>query len=125
MNLLKIDLTKYNQDKLSQIEKEHSINEGYLLSLKKDEIIYVWLNKDEDNPYLYHKTAIVAFTHKSDRNKITYMLDEYLTNYEEYIPKKRTKNYNIDNILEKINTNGIESISKSENDYLIQYSKNL
>jgi hypothetical protein len=121
MNLVRLDLTKYNQEKLSQIEEIKGIRRGLLVKLKSDGVADVWI----DPSHLYQINDVVAFTTKENRGRIVYMLEEYLLAQEEYLPEKRIKKFDFDKILEKINTGGMDSLTKSEKEYLIEYSKSL
>lgn len=121
MKLLRLDLTKYNQDKLFQIEKEFSLIHGILVTLKSDGVADVWV----DPTLSYQVNGVVAWTHKSNRSEIVYQLNEYLLEQKEYTPEKRSKKYDYNRILEKINASGMDSLNKSEKEYLIEYSKSL
>jgi hypothetical protein len=121
MKLLRLDLTKYNQEKLFQIEKQFSLIHGVLVTLKSDGVADVWIDPNT----LYQVNGVVAFTSKENRSEIVYMLEEYLLAQEEYVPEKKVKKFDYNKILEKINSDGMDSLSKSEKEYLIEYSKSL
>lgn len=114
-NLISIDLTKYNKEKLIEIANKYRLDPVSLVE-----------NKDKDFHTLYIDTnlfQIIAFTTKKNKNKLVYT-DLYTDTLKSIKPLslfKETKVprvMNVDTILDKIGKYGIESMSEDEKKFL-------
>jgi hypothetical protein len=121
-NIICIDLTKYNNEKLSEIVKIYNLSEGSFISNKK--LGFVKLYVDTAN------FMIIAHTHKDNRNEIVIsdFFKDSIKTIEPIEIKKKNKTLKIltvDNILDKISKYGIESLSDVEKVFLNENSNNI
>jgi hypothetical protein len=116
-NIICIDLTKFNNEKLKEVSTELNVRLDVLVGNKKLGFVKLFLNIELD--------IIVAFTTKKDKTRIVYT-DTYkdmLLNMESFEIVKQPIQLDIDTVLEKITKYGIDSLSVLEKDFLDNLSK--
>lgn len=116
-NIICIDLTKFNNEKLVDVAKMIGIDYDALLHNKKAGFVKLFIDK------LSGKT--IAFTTKEDKESINYteFFTEMLKSIEPFIlSKKEPKELTVDGILDKISKYGIESLSVNEKKFLDENS---
>jgi len=118
-NIICIDLTMFNNEKLVEVSKLYNLEEKSLLSNKKNGFAKLYINITDG--------VLIAFTYKSNKDEI--VIADTFTNSLKSIPsvtakKKQPKfEMTIDNILDKISKYGIESLSINERNFLDENSK--
>lgn len=118
-NVICIDLTKYNNEKLAEVCLE--LGKKYTnLKFNVDSLIS---NKKEGFAKVYADSTTgeyIAFTTKKDKNKIVYTekFSEMLKSIEPVVFVKEPKAMTVDSILEKISKYGIETLTVSEKNFL-------
>jgi hypothetical protein len=117
-NVICIDLTKYNNEKLVEVCKElgkihnFDFNIDVVLLNKKDGFVKVYVDLTSGK--------CIAFTNKKDRNKIHYtdVFTEMLKAIEPTVFVKEPKAMSVDSLLEKVSKYGIDSLSVNEKNFL-------
>lgn len=118
-NVICIDLTKYNNEKLAEICVELgkkypnlTFNLASLIANKKEGYAKVYADSTTGE--------YIAFTTKKDKNKIVYTekLSEMLKSVESVVFVKEPKAMTVDSILEKIGKYGIETLTPIEKNFL-------
>lgn len=111
-NIICIDLTKFNNEKLVEVAKLVSVDYNALVENKKTGFVKLFIDK------VTGKT--IAFTTKSNKDKVVYTsnFDEVLNSITPLVLVKEPKEMTVDGILDKISKYGIESISNTEKDFL-------
>ena len=122
-NIICIDLTQFNNDKLKEVAKSLKLSDiqiNMLIDNKKIDIAKLYLSKDSlylDNSSL----PIIAYTSKGD-NTVKYFntFTEMISKIEPIKAKKKDKLEltSVDSILDKISRFGVESITESEKNIL-------
>lgn len=115
-NIICINLTKVNNEKLEEVAKLLSLNYERLLKSKKSGIAKVFIYKGKDE--------YIAFTKNKDKNSIEYTA--YFRDALKAIPSEIIRDahfMSVDNILDKINAYGIESLTTQERNFLKNSSK--
>jgi hypothetical protein len=111
-NIICIDLTIYNQEKIKEL--------GDIYDLKIESLL---INKSKGFKKIWYDTKnkmIVCFISKMTGDKIVYT-DEYEKSLLDMKPievPKKVKILTVDSILDKINKWGIESLNESERKFL-------
>lgn len=106
-----IDLRMFNHIKLKEICEKFNLNYDSILENKYSGFAKLWIIKESG--------LIIAFTTKKDSE--IQQTKEFIKELSEIQPeqlKKIKKNLNIDSILDKINSTGIESLRQEERDFL-------
>lgn len=128
MKIVRVDLTKSFKD-IFKIEEDLGLVKGSLEYYKNESFTDIWIfekNDSFENKDTGEKSpSILAAIHVDDRNKLIYSFDSFLMNIKPIEPKKEIIEYDIDKILEKINHLGIEFLTKSEKEFMINYSKKI
>jgi len=117
-NVICIDLTKYNNDKLVEVAKE--LGKLYGFDFNIDNLL---LNKKDGYANMYidlNSGQYIAFTTKKDKNTIVYTanLSELLKSINPVVIVKEPKSMSVDVILEKISKYGIETLTSDEKNFL-------
>lgn len=110
-NTICIDLRMFNHIKLKEICDIHGLEYQVLLSTKNQGFAKIWINKDT--------MKIFAFTLKKDDT--VRFTDEFSKDLSEMVPvdvPKQPKVLDLDTILEKISTYGIDSLRPNEKEFL-------
>ena len=113
-NIICIDLTNFNNEKLSEVAKLYNLNEQNLVNDKKEGFAKMYIDTTSG--------VLVAFTYKKNKDVIV-IADVFTNSLKSITPvvieKKQPKvEMTVDNILDKISKYGIESISISEKRFL-------
>lgn len=113
-NIICIDLTKFNNEKLTEVAKLYNLEEKSLINNKKDGFAKLYINSVDG--------GLVAFTYKSNKDEVV-IADVFTDLLKSVTPiiieKKQPKiEMTVDNILDKISKYGIESISINEKKFL-------
>jgi hypothetical protein len=113
-NIICIDVTMYNNEKLIQIAKELNIDSKMLITNKERGFAKIYILNGQG----------IAYTQKIDPTiGYTSCLDEMLKAIKPFEAKKKApKEMTIDTILDKINLYGIESLSVTEKKFLDENS---
>lgn len=116
-NVICIDLTKYNNEKIVELAKTINIDVEATLHNKKVGFAKIFIYQDSGR--------VIAFTTKKDRNTIQYTsyFSELLTSIEPIEITKAPIEMNVDVILDKISKYGIDSLSINEKRFLDNNSK--
>ncbi len=116
-NIICIDLTKFNNEKLIEVSKKLNVKYDILLSNKENGFAKLFVD--------IVGGVIVAFTTKKDKNKVVYTkaYTEILLGITSLEIVKEPVQLEMDSVLEKISKYGIESLSKLEKDFLDNLSK--
>lgn len=111
-NIICIDLTKFNNEKLAEVSKSIGVDYNALVENKKTGFAKLFIDK------VSGKT--IAFTTKSNKDKVVYTsnFDKMLLSITPMTFVKEPKEMTIDGILDKISKYGIESISENEKLFL-------
>jgi len=110
-NTICIDLRMFNHIKLKEVCDIHGFEYQVLLSTKNQGFAKIWINKDT--------MKIFAFTMKKDDT--VRFTDEFSKDLSEMVSvdvPKQPKVLDLDTILEKISTYGIESLKPNEKEFL-------
>jgi hypothetical protein len=121
-HIICIDLTKFNNEKLSEVSKLHSLDLDSLIKDKKSGFVKIYIDTQSG--------VLVAFTHKDSRNEITIadVFKNAIKTVEPIELKKKNKTLKvltIDGVLDKISKYGIESLSDIEKEFLNENSNNI
>lgn len=118
-NIICIDLTKFNNEKLSEVAKLYNLEEKSLVNNKKNGFAKLYINVLDGK--------LIAFTNKSNKDEVVIadIFMELLKSIPSVtIEKKQPKiELTVDNILDKISKYGIESLSVNEKKFLDVNSK--
>lgn len=119
-NVICIDLTKFNNEKLVELAKNLDIDVEAVLHNKKVGFVKLFIYQESNR--------IIAFTTKNDKNNIqfTTYFKELLSSIEPIqLPKKQKGSIemDIDTILDKISKYGMESLTINERKFLDDSSK--
>ena len=116
-NIICIDLTKFNNEKLKEVSTELNVKLEILVDNKKEGFVKLFVNTDLG--------IIVAFTTKRDKNRIVYtdVYDNMLLGMKSFEIIKEPVQLEMDTVLEKISKYGIDSLSKNEKKFLDNLSK--
>lgn len=114
-------------DKISNCHFLIEYNDNMSVSLPKDEMVeFLTLNNSADFNEVEEQlfddvinNMITTFKNLSNKE----IDDEDEDEEDLYIKKSMKKDFNLDEILDKINENGVSSLTKEENDYLKKLSK--
>lgn len=108
-NIICIDLTKFNNEKLVDVAKELSLDYNSLLSDKKEGFAKLYIGIK----------GTIAFTMKGGKDKIHYTKEftNDLSNMDSFELVKEPIVMNVDSILEKISKFGISSITTEEKEF--------
>ena len=111
-NIICIDLTKFNNERLSEFATFHKLDYNNLLENKKEGFAKVYID--------LNTMSYVAFTTKKDKSTMNYTssFTEMLKNIESLDFVKEPKEMNLDSILDKISKYGIDSLSLNEKSFL-------
>lgn len=112
-NIVCIDLTKF--EKAGDIEKIFEDN-GIIITENIHPYI-LWHLKPDLNKIYYDPTADQYVMFEDIRGEIIY-LDYFLDQLKSFPSLDSKKYFSVDQILDKINKLGIESLSKEERDFL-------
>ena len=113
-NIICIDLTLFNNEKLVDIANSFNLNYDVLLENKKDGFAKLFI---VDN-------RVIAYTTKKDKDTVKYTkyYTETLLSLESIDIEKEPKEMNVDSILDKISKYGINSLSVNEKKFLDENS---
>lgn len=115
-NIVKIDLRKFNQDKLKEVSDMYNLNYESLVENKNSGFAILWVDVDS--------SLIVAYTIKKDKSiRYTTSFGDILSSMKEVELVKQPKDLSLDGILEKISKYGIASLRSDEKDFLDNLSK--
>ncbi len=113
-NIICIDLTKFNNEKLVQLAKIYKLSPEGLINDKKEGFAKVYMDID--------KGLLVAFTYKRRKDEIVIadVFNEHLRSIPSVVVEKKQplSEMTIDSILDKISKYGIESLSINEKNFL-------
>lgn len=115
-NLISLHLNKYNSvEELARVLKDNDLN--YLDPVK------VFQDKESGFTKIFfdrESGKIIGWVHKSDKRHIFFDEDFvfYLKNLKSITPKESSKPLSLDEILDKINEKGIDSLTQSEKIFL-------
>jgi hypothetical protein len=120
-NIICIELTKYNNQKLLEVSDILKLNYEALLKCKKIGDDKIWISPDG---------KLIAYTTKKNKSEIIFT-DEHKNIFLKIKPlEKENKKelnieleYDIDLILEKITSCGFNSLTKGEKEFLDKESK--
>ena len=113
-NIICIDLTSFNNEKLSEVAKLYNLDEKNLINDKKEGVAKMYIDTNSG--------VLVAFTYKKNKDEI--VIANVFTNSLKSIPsvtiekKQPNSEMTVDNILDKISKYGIESLSINEKNFL-------
>lgn len=122
-NIICIDLTKFNNEKLSDVVKPYNLDVSSFITNKKAGFVKLYID-------ITNSGMLVAFTHKDNRNElvISDVFKNSINSIEPIEAKKKNKTLKvltIDNVLDKISKYGIESLSDTEKEFLNENSNNI
>jgi hypothetical protein len=112
-NIICIDLTKFNKEKLSEVAKLYKLSETGLINDKKDGFAKIYIDTSIG--------VLVAFTYKKSKDEIVIadVFNDLLKSIDPIVIEKQPKlEMTVDNILDKISKYGIESLSINEKNFL-------
>ncbi len=118
MNLILISLKEHNHKKLKEISENFDWNTDALLAFKDNNIAKSWVDLDTKD--------VVAYQINKDPN--LYLGDDFidkLSSMKSFQFQKKPTNlvFNLDTILEKISSDGINSLTVEEKNYLDNLNK--
>ncbi len=120
MNLILIDLKQYNHPKLREIALQFDWNQEVLVMFKDNNIAKIWVDVDTKD--------VVAYTTKKDNN--IKLGDEFMVKLSSMSPYQLPKKDKVTNltldldfILEKISSTGLDSLTKDEKNFLSNLNK--
>jgi hypothetical protein len=118
MNLILIDLKEHNHNKLKEMSENFNWNTDALLLFKDNNISKIWVDVDTKD--------VVAYQSNKDPN--LYLGDDFsekLLSMKSFRLPKKSNNlvFNLDVILEKISSKGINSLTTDEKNYLDSLNK--
>jgi len=118
MNIILIDLTEHNHKKLRDMAESFEWNVAALLLFKDNDIVKIWVELDTKD--------VIAYQIKKDPN--LYLGDDFseqLSSMKSFQFQKKPTNlvFNLDTILEKISSDGINSLTVEEKNYLYSLNK--
>jgi hypothetical protein len=144
-NIICVDLTKYNQSQLSKISDIIGIVDGSLQSSKKEGVKKVFFDKEknlfigeiikETSNYLYSYKGLILTTEysylsKKEKENLIKMSGTNFDSKNSVVKVQNTKSEStisvkleVDAILEKIFNFGINSLTKSEKEFLDKESQ--
>ena len=112
-NIIVIDLTQFNYQKLEEIAEAYNVDCQCLISNKKEGFTKLWINTED--------VSIIAYATKQFKDNI-FMTDSFMNDLDNIKPvemiKKDPKPLTVDFILDKINKYGVESLNESEKRFL-------
>jgi hypothetical protein len=117
-NIICIEISKYNQDELSKMNKDLNLKRLDLNNFKRLEAVKIWISLDTEE--------LVSFTFIEGGEDVLYFGDDYKKMFLDIKPfelPKKLKFLSIDSILEKITKYGMESLTKDEKEFLDKESK--
>lgn len=117
-NIICIDLTKFNNEKLKEVSDTLDIRYEVLLDNKKNGFAKLFIDTSGVG-------TIIAFTTKKNKDKVIHTKEytESLLNIEAFEIVKEPVFLELDTVLEKISKYGIGSLSDLEKDFLDNLSK--
>jgi len=117
-NIICIDLTKFNFEKLKDVSVKTNIRYELLVNNKKNDFAKLFFDMSGDG-------VIIAFTTKKDKNRVVYtdVYSDTLLSMKSIEIVKQPVQLELDTVLEKISKYGIGSLSGSEKDFLDNLSK--
>jgi hypothetical protein len=116
LNIICIDLTMYNQQKLEEIALTYGLLKDALIGNKSKGFKKIWIDKETKN--------LVCFTSKMTGDEIVFV-DDFESKLLQIKPvqlPKKVKIMSVDSILDKINKWGIESLTENEKQFLNESS---
>lgn len=111
-NVILIDLTMFNYDKLVEVAKLYNIDSECLVSNKKAGFSKVWFDTVSG--------SIIAYSVKEFKDNI-FIAESFISDLGKIRPVemiKQPKVLDVDVILDKISKYGVESLNESEKDFL-------
>lgn len=118
MNIVLIDLRKFNHPQLRTLCDTHKFNYDVLSGYKDNGHAKVWVDADSKEHTLF------AFTNKkSNEMHATLSLRDFLCNMSSLEPVKKVRTLDLDSILEKISKYGMSSLKQDEVEFLENYNK--
>jgi hypothetical protein len=114
-NIICIDLTKFNNEKLKEVSNELNLSYDIVLKNKKKGFAKIFLDG----------SRVIAFTTKKDKGTINFM-DSFandLMKMDSFEVTDEPVNFELDSVLEKITKYGVDSLSKNEKKFLDNLSK--
>jgi hypothetical protein len=115
-NIFKLDLRKFNNEKLKEVCDKYLLDYDKMLSNKKKGYANTWIDNDLG--------IVVAFTTKKDSTIVyTHAMDNFLSSAKEVEIIKQPRELDLDSILEKISKYGIDSLKDDEKEFLDNLSK--
>ena len=114
-NIICIDLTKFNNEKLKEVSNELNLSYDIVLNNKKKGFAKIYLKGIE----------VIAFTTKKDKGNIIFMesFKLGLLFMDSFELTDEPIQFELDSVLEKIKKYEIDSLSKKEKYYLDNLSK--
>ena len=118
-NIICIELTKYNHQKLKEVSELLSLNFRALMNRKELGDDRIWISPEGN---------FIAHTTKKNKSKILFT-SNYIKEFLDIKPIQKSEisriqvDLSIDSILEKIMISGIESLTKEEKEFLNKYNK--
>jgi len=111
-NVICIDLTKFNKEKLAEVAELYELNVNNLIENKQNGIANLYVNTND--------SIVVAYTTKKDKDTIVYtnIFGEKLKSINPVDLPKKEKFMDVDTILDKIGKYGVESLSVNEKAFL-------
>lgn len=115
-NIAKIDLRRFNHEKLKELSEELKLDYNILARSKDGDYAMIWIDTNAG--------IVIAYTTKKD-SSIRYSSDflSILHSVKEVEVIKKPRAFTLDDILEKISKYGIESLSVDELVLLNRFSK--
>jgi len=116
-NIICIDLTKFNYDKLKEVSSKLNVKLDILVNNKKEGFAKLFVDTN--------LSIIIAFTTKRDKNRVVYtdVYDNKLLEMNSFEIVKQPVQLDMDSVLEKITKYGIDSLNKNEKEFLDNLSK--
>lgn len=111
-NIILIDLTVFNYQKLEEVAKTYNIDYNCLVDNKKSGISKLWVDTVSGQ--------IIAYSRKEFKGSI-FMTEVFMTELENVKPVemiKQPKVLTVDSILDKIAKYGVESLNENEKNFL-------
>lgn len=111
-NVICIDLTKYNNEKLVELAKTINIDVEATLHNKKVGFAKIFIYQESGR--------VIAFTTKKDKDAIQYTtyFNELLTSITPIELSKAPIEMSVDTILDKISKYGVDSLTTNEKKFL-------
>jgi predicted glycosyltransferase len=111
-NIILIDLTQFNYEKLHEVAKLYGIKVECLVNNKKEGFTKLWIDTESG--------MIVAYSVKKFKDNI-FVSDEFNASLAKVKPVeivKQPKVMDLDSILDKVTKYGVESLNESEKRFL-------